>query len=70
MLDLCILRPIIDPHEVVSSLTNFNLTLMKMLEYIEGISEKTNRQTQGMLNLQMQRMQVRPLVGKRIHFEF
>lgn len=41
-----------------------------MLEGVEGVFGKTNRQTQGMLNLQMQRMQMRPLVGKRIHFEF
>jgi hypothetical protein len=41
-----------------------------MLDGVEGVFEKKNRQTQQRLNLQMQRMQVRPLVGKRIHFEF
>jgi hypothetical protein len=41
-----LLRPIIDLRKVVSSLTSFtcqNLTLMKMLEDVEGIFEKTNR---------------------------
>ncbi len=68
-----LLRPIIDLYKVLSSLSSFtcqNLTLIKMLDGVEGVFEKKNRQTQQRLNLQMQRMQVRPLVGKRIHFEF
>jgi hypothetical protein len=45
-LNLCmfLLKPIIDLHKVVSSLTNFtrqNLTLMKILECVEGVFEKT-----------------------------
>jgi len=45
-----VLKPIIDLHKVVPSLISFthqNLTLMKMLEGVEGVYQKTNKQTQG-----------------------